>query len=175
MHVSGLCVNFLRMMQETQDLPSLSPALENYLTIIFRQEYENGACRASDIAHEAKVTRSSVTSALRVLTRMGYITYSPYKLIHLTEQGKDLARKLWHRKMVLQDFLTSVLHVSTDVATANACDIEHVISDDALMRLQQFLLYLRHCAPEMLEWHTKYEEKREFLLTKIHGNKAHSS
>ncbi len=163
------------MAQHTQNPPSLSPALENYVAIIFRQEYENGACRASDIAHEAKVTRSSVTSALRVLTRMGYITYSPYKLVHLTELGKKYARVLVHRKMVLEDFMLTVLQVSPETAVANACEIEHVISDDALMRLQQFSLYLKHCAPEMLDWHSKYEEKREYLLTKIHSNKAHSS
>ncbi len=162
------------MMLEKQEKTTLSPALENYLSIIFRQEYENGACRASDIAHEAKVAKSSVTSALRALTRLGHITYSPYKLIHLTEKGKSVAKKLVHRKIVLQDFFTTILHIPHEMANDTACEVEHVISDDVLMQLQKFTLYVRHCSPEVLDWVEQYEEKRDFLLTKVHGMKKPS-
>ncbi len=161
-------------MLEEQEKTTLSPALENYLSIIFRQEYENGACRASDIAHDAKVAKSSVTSALRALTRLGHITYSPYKLVHLTEKGKIVAKKLVHRKIVLQDFFTTVLHIPAEDAQATACDVEHVISDDVLMQLQKFTLYVRHCSPEVLDWAAQYEAQRDFLLTKVHGLKKAS-
>ena len=87
-----------------EDEKQLSPALENYLAIIFRQEFAAGACRPSDIADAAGVARPSVTNALRELAKRGYVTYAPYSLVNLTEKGLRAGQELAHRNMVLKDF-----------------------------------------------------------------------
>mgnify|MGYP000903517178 CR=1 FL=1 len=52
---------------------ALSPALENYLEIIFLEEAREGAARASSIADAAGVSRSTVTSTLKVL-KLPFVT-----------------------------------------------------------------------------------------------------
>lgn len=135
---------------------ALSPALENYLAIIFRLEYANGACRASDIAEAANVARPSVTSALRMLSRLGYVSYSPYKLINLTAKGVAAGQRLAHHKMVLRDFLTKVLQLPEDLSEATACDLEHVMPDEALLRLRQFVLYMHQHEDRWEKWREEY-------------------
>lgn len=130
----------------------LSPALENYLAIIFRQECTTGACRASDIADSAGVARSSVTSALRMLSRLEYIKYSPYRLINLTEKGLRAGQRLTHRNLVLQDFFQNILQLPQDTATAVACELEHVIPDDVMQRWRHFVLYMHHNAAQWQNW-----------------------
>lgn len=65
------------MSQERNDVRQLSPALENYLEIIFHQEIREGAARASSIAEAAGVSRSTVTSTLKVLKKWGMWNTSP--------------------------------------------------------------------------------------------------
>ena len=113
-----------------EDEKQLSPALENYLAIIFRQEFAAGACRPSDIADAAGVAPPSVTNALRELAKRGYVTYAPYSLVNLTEKGLRAGQELAHRNMVLKDFFQNVLQLSEDRAASVACELEHVIPED---------------------------------------------
>ena len=99
-----------------QDEKDLSPALENYLAIIFKQEFATGACRPSDIAEAAKVARPSVTNALRSLAKRGYISYEPYSLVNLTKKGLQAGQRLAHRNMVLREFFSTVLQLPAEPA-----------------------------------------------------------
>lgn len=70
----------------------LSPALENYLAIIFRQEFAAGACRPSDIADAAGVARPSVTNALReehATKQHAASPKAPPAIVHRNEFVKD--------------------------------------------------------------------------------------
>ncbi len=139
----------------------LSPALENYLAIIFKQEFATGACRPSDIAEAAKVARPSVTNALRTLARRGYISYAPYSLVNLTEKGLAAGQRLAHRNMVLQDFFLTVLQLPEETAANVACMLEHVIPDDVMLRWRLFMLYMRHTMPQWADWQEKSIALRE--------------
>ena len=83
---------------------TLSPSLENYLEIIFLEEAKTGAARASAIADAANVSRSTVTSTLKVLRSMGLVEYEPYSLIHLTEEGRVIGRDIAHRHIIFREF-----------------------------------------------------------------------
>ena len=150
----------------------LSPALENYLTIIFRLEFACGACRASDIADAAGVARPSVTSALRMLSRLGYVRYSPYKLINLTEKGVDAGQKLAHRKLVLHDFLARVLQLPEEVCESTACDLEHVMPEEAMLRLRQFVFYMHHHEDQWRNWREEYAALAAALPLRQHAQEA---
>ena len=131
----------------------LSPVLENYLEIIFLHELRDGAARASDVADAAGVTRSTVTSALKALQRMGYVEYEPYSLIHLTRDGMRVGRELAHRHIVLQEFFQHVLQLDEKLASSVSCDLEHILPREVMLRLGQFVLYLQ-------ERFAEYEKNR---------------
>lgn len=161
-----------------KDLPSpktsggreMSAALENYLEIIFRLEMREGAARAGAIAEAAGVSRSTVTSTLKVLKDMGLVNYEPYSLIHLTDRGLVIGRDVAHRHFVFQEFLENVLQIDAAAADETACMLEHVVPQDVIKRLGQFVLYLKSRQPLWEDWQEVY--KKEGLANHTHGDAA---
>ncbi len=147
----------------------LSPILENYLEIIFHEELESGVARTGTIAEKAKVSSSTVTSALKSLQKMGYITYQPYKFIKLTEKGKKLARRIVHRHVVLKEFFVSVLKLEDQKANDVACEFEHMLDDETFDQLSKFTLYAINSPTFIENWdkqsinHQTMKNKPEFL------------
>lgn len=144
----------------------LTAVLENYLEIIFRLEMREGAARAGAIADAAGVSRSTVTSSLKVLKAMGLVEYSPYSLIRLTDEGLGIGRDIAHRHFVFQELLENVLHIEGSRADDVACTLEHVVPPDVIKRVGQFVLFLKS-RPEFWEkWEDVY--KKENLAKHSH-------
>ena len=151
--------------QTRPERKTLSPALENYLEIIFLEEAREGAARASAIAEAAGVSRSTVTSTLKVLKTMGLVEYEPYSLIHLTEEGRGIGRDITHRHIIFREFFLHVLQLDESKADAVACELEHVVPQDVIRRWGQFVLYLRN-RDFWKNWQEDYRlERRELIGT----------
>ncbi len=150
----------------------LSRVLENYIEIIFSEEEQQGAARASTIADKAQVSRSTVTSALKNLKSLGYIEYSPYSLIHLTEEGKKIGRDLIHRHEIFKDFFENILQLSSDEADSVACELEHVVPLETTRRLGQFLVFLKDKGDTISSWQEEYKELRKQVLKEAEKNEA---
>ncbi len=141
----------------------LSPVLENYLEIIFREESCKGAARAKSIAEHAGVSRCTVTSTLKTLKGMGLVEYEPYSLIHLTEEGRRIGRDIFHRHAVFREFFLHVLHLPEEQADAVACEMEHITPPDVVRRLGQFVLFIRS-SEICRNWQDEYEQKKPVFL-----------
>lgn len=146
----------------------LSPALENYLEIIFLEEAKDGAARASSIADAAGVSRSTVTSTLKSLKAMGLVEYEPYSLIHLTEEGRVIGRDITHRHIIFREFFLQVLQLEEAQADAVACELEHVVPPHVIRRWGQFVLYLRN-RDFWKKWREEYQAERTQLLRTMAG------
>ena len=57
----------------------------------------------------------------------------------LTSKGRRIAKGLNHKHEVIKRFFINVLEVNEETADKDACDIEHVISDETLDRLVEYL------------------------------------
>lgn len=147
---------------------TLSPSLENYLEIIFLEEAKDGAARASSIADAAGVSRSTVTSTLKVLKSMGLVEYQPYSLIHLTEEGRIIGRDITHRHIIFREFFLHVLQLEESQADAVACELEHVVPPHVIRRWGQFVLYLRN-RDFWKNWREDYQAERKELLRSMTG------
>ncbi len=152
-----------------ENTPRLSPVLENYLEIIFYEEANNGAARAGAIASAAGVSRSTVTSALKVLARQGYIEYAPYSLIRLTPEGRAIGRDIAHRHIIFQEFFQYVLQLENDLASSVACKLEHVVPERVIRRLGRFVLYLHSREESWQNWQQEYAR-----LHRDQSNKSHN-
>lgn len=116
---------------------------EMYLEHILTLREEKGVVRAIDVAALSGYSKPSVSRALGLLKNAGYITVEEKSgSILLTERGEGLAHKIAERHKTLMDFL---LHVGVEerVAEADACKIEHVISDETFERIKEFLYGLK--------------------------------
>jgi DtxR family Mn-dependent transcriptional regulator len=91
-----------------RDLGRLSPAVEDYLEMIFRQCKDAGYTRVGKLSSELHVKPSSASKMIALLAREGYLKYERYEIIQLTEQGKKLGEYLLSRHNIVAEFLTLI-------------------------------------------------------------------
>ncbi len=112
---------------------------EMYLKAICELEQQNSVVRIVDIAARMGFSKPSVSRAINVLRENGYIAHSPYGDVALTEKGRELARRIYNTHRLLTAFFTQVLKLDPDMAEADACRIEHVISQQALDAIEAYM------------------------------------
>ncbi len=101
---------------------------EMYLETIYVLSKSNSVVRAIDICEERGVSKPSVSRAVGILKKGGYILCGEDGNLTLTESGKTVAEKIYERHTVLTEYLVS-LGIPYETASEDACKIEHVISD----------------------------------------------
>ena len=123
----------------------LSASLEDYLEAIYHIITEKDAARGKDIAARLKVSRGSVTEALRLLSKKGLINYAPYEVITMTESGSNIAKDVIKRHTALKRFFVEVLAIENEVAERGACEVEHIASSQIISRMVKFMDFLENC------------------------------
>lgn len=106
---------------------NIHESAENYLETILMLKETKGEVRSVDIAAEMQVTKPSVSYAMKRLRENGYILMDKDSLITLTEEGYQIASKIYHRHRTITRFLMRI-GVNEQDARTDACKIEHDIS-----------------------------------------------
>jgi Mn-dependent DtxR family transcriptional regulator len=109
---------------------------EMYLETIFILTKNNRSVRAIDVGEYMGYSKPSVSRALGLLKQGGYVVGDENGFLSLTDVGRDVAMKMYERHTILSEFLVSV-GVPHEVATEDACKIEHVISDESFEALKR--------------------------------------
>ena len=95
-----------------------------------------GMVRSVDVARHLGVSKPSVCHAVAVLQEGGFLAVDGDHFLHLTEQGRIIAEKIYERHRFFTDRLIEA-GVDPKTAEADACRIEHVISDETFHRLKE--------------------------------------
>ena len=103
---------------------------EMYLETIYMLKKEMAAVRSIDVCEKMGYSKPSVSRAMGLLRRGGYIEVDEHGFITLTALGFEVAQSMADRHSIISSFLIS-LGVSEESATIDACKIEHVISEEA--------------------------------------------
>lgn len=111
---------------------------ENYLETILILSESRPVVRAVDIAAELDFKKSSVSVAMKKLRESNHITVTPEGFIYLTESGKEIADRIYERHKLLSSWLER-LGVNPEVAVADACRIEHVISAESFEAIKKHI------------------------------------
>lgn len=111
---------------------------EDYLEAILMIEKNKELVRSIDIANELKVTKPSVSRAIHILEERGYITIDANSYLHLSEEGRAIAEKIFERHEVFTKFLMHI-GVEENIAAQDACRIEHAVSEDSFQALKEFI------------------------------------
>ncbi len=111
---------------------------EMYLETILILTQKQPHVRAIDIVHSTGYTKPSVSRAMGLLRKNGYISIDEDGYISLTEGGKSLSSKILERHRVLSDFLERI-GVSREVASDDACKMEHIVSDETFEKMKEYL------------------------------------
>ncbi len=111
---------------------------EMYLETIYVLCKNSNFVRSIDVCEKIGYSKPSVSRAVGLLKEGGYITVGDDGALNLTELGKEAAEKTFERHTVLTEFFTK-LGVKKEIAAADACKIEHVISDETFSALKEYV------------------------------------
>ena len=111
---------------------------EMYLEAILVLSKQNGFARSIDVSEYLGYSKPSVSRAVGILKNGNYIVVEKDGSLSLTESGKKIAEKIFERHTVLSRFL-EVIGVSDEIAAKDACKIEHVVSDETIMAIKNFI------------------------------------
>lgn len=109
---------------------NLQESGEMYLESILVLSQSNPYVRSIDVCEYMGFSKPSVSRAINLLKSGGYLTVDRDGHLSLTDEGMTVAKKIYDRHRLLTEYLVS-LGVSEDVASADACKIEHHISDES--------------------------------------------
>lgn len=142
------------MVEKSVHESSLSQAQEDYLKIILDLINSRRVARVKEIAQRKNVSMPTVTEAMRKMAQDGLVNYSAHEFIDLTSQGEQAAQLMTARHQFLRLFLEEILSIPSEVASTEACLLEHNLSTTTLERmilLYQFLINCPHHADNLID------------------------
>ncbi len=109
-----------------------------YLETVYVLSKKMSNVRSIDVAEQLGYSKPSVSRAIGILKKGGYITIDEYGYITLTELGVSVTEQLYERHTLLTRVLTS-LGVDEQTAAEDACRIEHVISKESFEAIKRHM------------------------------------
>ena len=116
---------------------NLQESGEMYLETIYVLS-KKGPVRSTDVAERMGYSKPSISRAVGLLKSSGYLLMDKEGYLTLTDTGLAIATKIYERHIFLSEFLVK-LGVDKDVAAADACKIEHVISEESFEAIKKHL------------------------------------
>ena len=108
---------------------------EDYLEAILVLQNQKGMVRSVDVARHMDVSKPSVCHAVATLKNGGFLTMDDGFFLHLTNIGREVAEQIYEKHRFFTERLIAA-GVDPETAEADACRIEHVISEESFRRLK---------------------------------------
>ena len=108
---------------------------EDYLEAVLVLQKQKGMVRSVDIARHMDVSKPSVCHAVATLKDGGFLTMDDGFFLHLTNIGREVAEQIYEKHRFFTERLIAA-GVDPETAEADACRIEHVISDESFQCLK---------------------------------------
>ena len=108
---------------------------EDYLEAVLVLQKKKGMVRSVDLARHMGFSKASISHAVGVLKNGGFLTVDEDGYFHLTEDGREVAEKIYERHQFFTEQLVAV-GVDRETAERDACRIEHAISEETFQKLK---------------------------------------
>jgi Mn-dependent DtxR family transcriptional regulator len=141
----------------SKDDKLLTPAMEDYLEMIYRNIQEEGYMRINTLSEMLNVKPSSATKMVQKLTELELLDYKKYGIIFLTERGKEYGQFLLSRHNTIERFLKSIGTTSDDLLTETEL-IEHNISSNTLKNIELLTRFF-DTHPEVIDEFKKFKKE----------------
>jgi len=112
---------------------------EDYLEAVLILQKGKGMVRSVDLARHMGFSKPSISHAVGVLWDGGFLRMDIDGFLHLTEKGREIARKIYERHQFFTEQLIAA-GVNEKTAEQDACRIEHAISDESFQKLQKYFM-----------------------------------
>ena len=117
----------------------MNRSVEDYIKIILTLGGDKRYVGTVEVAKQLGIKAPSVTQMFKKLNELGLVTYKPRIGVKLSDKGFHEAVKVLRRNLIFKVFLAEVLGLSDDEAEKEACKLEHVVTDEVLERLLEFI------------------------------------
>ena len=108
---------------------------EMYLETVYILSQKSSTVRSIDVGEYMGYSKPSVSRAVGLLKKEGYIKVDGQGSITLTETGEEIARRIYERHTLLSQLFINI-GVDEKTAAEDACRIEHYISDDTFAAIK---------------------------------------
>ena len=125
---------------------NIHESAEDYLETILILKNRLGQVRSIDIVREMNFSKPSISIAMKRLRENGYIEMDAEGYITLLPPGEAIAARIYERHQLLTQFLLQ-LGVSPENAAADACKIEHDISEESYEKIREVTLRKKEPSP----------------------------
>ena len=115
----------------------IQASAEDYLEAILVLGRKNGKVRSVDIANHMNFAKPTISIIMKQFRDNGYVTFDSDRNIHLTEKGAEIAIRIHERHTILSKILMAI-GVDENIAYADACKIEHNISETTFECIKNF-------------------------------------
>ena len=143
-----------RTAEEEGGLMQVYASAEDYLEAILVIGKRRGVVRSIDIANELNFSKPSVSIAMKKLRESGHIEMDRDGFIHLLPSGAEIAEHIYERHRVLTSFFI-YLGVREDVASADACKVEHDLSNETFDRIKEHVRRMMGDDPKIAQQEQK--------------------
>ena len=120
-----------------------SSTVENYLKAIYHGQAQLAKdvrlVSMGQVAAALNVTPGTATTMVKALAESGLAEYEPYSGVRLTAAGEKLAALVLRRHRLVELFLVQVMGMSWDEVHEEAEQLEHVVSDRLIERIDRML------------------------------------
>ena len=109
---------------------------EDYLETILVLQKKRGMVRSVDVARHMEVSKPSVCHAVATLRDGGFLMMDEDHFLNLTDVGREVAERIYERHRFFTEQLIAA-GVDPKTAEADACRIEHTISQDSFEKIRR--------------------------------------
>ena len=117
----------------------IQESAEKYLDAILHLQEEHGTVRSIDVVQHLGFSKPSVSRAMSLLRENGYVLMDRDGLLTLTDAGREIAERIYERHKLLTRWL-EFLGVDPDRAAADACRMEHAVSNETFEKMKAHIL-----------------------------------
>jgi len=140
----------------------------HYLMAIDSLRETYGYARVTDVAEVLDVSRGAASMSIAQLKKRGWVDEDRNRFLLLSEEGESMAQLVERNFKILSKFFEEILGVSKDVAMADACKMEHLMSLETGQRLVALMRYIvrdEDRSKAFKDWMAKVDDKCESVNT----------
>lgn len=112
---------------------------QDYLERILMLESYSDKIKAIDLAKSFNFSRASISIALKKLVKENLVVVDEKQNISLTQEGRKIASGVYERHKLLTEVIVS-LGIDRKTASADACKIEHDLSENTYNAIKNYYL-----------------------------------
>ncbi|OHE57906.1 MAG: hypothetical protein A2Z99_18800 [Treponema sp. GWB1_62_6] len=127
---------------KTEKIADVSPAVGNYLKAVYRLEQSGLPAETKRLSDElGGIKPSSVSAMIKRLSEIGFLDYTPYQGVSLTQAGRRISLLVLRKHRLLELFLVKELGFAWEEVHEEAECLEHHVSVRFIERIAAKLGY----------------------------------